>query len=174
MQEPLRLPPERPANDAALLRVGGGVDSCSVCLRIFGNDLDPVTVSAMLGAEPTSSCRRGDIHRGKRYDRVEKHGKWLLDLDHARGVPLDGLINQLLDRLTDDLAVWRELASRYDTDLFCGLQLELWNRGLGLLPKTLLRVGERGLELDLDIYYVGEREPEAVPGTFGDDPGLPE
>jgi hypothetical protein len=172
MEEPLRLPPDCPADDAVLLHAGGQVDSCSVCLRVFGDDLDPDAVSAMLGAAPTSACRKGDIHRGKRYDRVEKQGKWPLDLDHVRGVPLDDLINRLLDRLTGDLAVWRELTGRYKVDLFCGLQLELWNRGLGLSPRTLLRVGQRGLGLGLDIYYVGESEPEAEPGAVPDRGGM--
>jgi hypothetical protein len=148
-----------------LLRAGGAVDSCSVGLRVFGDDLDPGAVSSALGAEPTSACRKGDIHRGKVYDRVEKQGKWLLHLDHVRGVSLDYLINQLLDRLTDDLTVWRLLTDRYKVDLFCGLQLELWNRGLGLSPRTLMRIGERGLELGLDIYFVGESaaEPPTAP-----------
>lgn len=169
MEEPLRLPPDRPADDATVvLQAGGEVDSCSVCLRVYGDDLDPDTVSVLLGAAPTSACRKGEIRRGKRYDRIEKQGKWLLDQDWVRGVPLDDLINRLLDRLTSDLVVWRELIGRYKVDLFCGLKLELWNRGLGLSPKTLIRVGERGLELGLDIYFAGKSEPEAEQGPPGD------
>jgi hypothetical protein len=171
VDQPLRLPPDRPADDAALIHVGGEVDAYSICLRVFGNDLDPDEVSTQLGSAPTSQCRKGDIHRGKRYDRVEKQGSWRLGVDHVRGVPLDGLINRLLDRLTGDLAVWRELTARYNVDLFCGLHLELWNRGLALSPRTLLRVAERGLELGLDIYYVGESEPGAEPGAAPDPAG---
>jgi hypothetical protein len=159
MEEPLRLPPEKPPEGKPLLHAGGEVDSCSVCLRVFGDDLDPDVVSALLGAKPTSECRKGDIHRGKRYDQIEKQGKWLLALDHVPGVPLDDLINRLLDRVTNELAVWRELDERFRVDLFCGLQLELWNRGLVRSPGTLQRVAERGLKLGLDIYYIGDSEP---------------
>jgi hypothetical protein len=165
MDEPLRLPPDRPSDDRVLCHAGGSIDSCSVSLRVFGENLDPDSVSGILGAVPTAACRRGDVTRSKVYDRVEKQGKWLLTVDRIRGVLLDALINQLLDRLTDDLAGWRELTDQYKVDLFCGLQMELWNRGLGLSPRTLLRVGERGLELGLDIYYVGESEEEAAPSS---------
>jgi hypothetical protein len=156
VEVPLRLPPDRPTDDQVLLHAGGDVDRCSICLRVFGEDLDPDTVSEMLGAVPTSACRKGDVHRGKQFDRIEKQGKWLMNLDQHRELRLDNLINRLLDQLTDDLSIWHELTLRYEVDLFCGLHLEQWNRGLGLLPSTMLRVGERGLELGLDIYYVGE------------------
>jgi hypothetical protein len=157
-----------PAEGEVLLHAGGEVDGCSVGLRVFGDDLDPDTVSAMLGAKPTSACRKGDVHRGKHYDRVEKQGKWLLNTGHVRGVPLDDLIIRLLDRLTNDLAVWRELCRRFRVDLFCGLHLELWNRGLVLSPRTLQRVAERGLLLGLDIYFVGDDEaPGAAPELGG-------
>ncbi|TWI36168.1 hypothetical protein IQ26_03122 [Mesorhizobium tianshanense] len=37
--------------------------------------------------------------------------------------------------------------------MFCGVWLNEENQGLGLAPQTLLMLGERGIELDLDIYY---------------------
>src|SRR5262249_3784361 len=79
MDEPLRLPPEKPVREA-LIHAGGDIDKCSVSLRLFGEDLDPGEVTKALGARPTDSCRNGDIFRGKIYDRVEKRGKWLLSL----------------------------------------------------------------------------------------------
>jgi hypothetical protein len=164
----LRRPPEKPVGKV-VLHAGGPIDSCSACLRLFGDDLGPDAVSAMLGAKPTAACHKGDITRGKRYDRVAKQGKWLLAIDHVRGVPLDDLLNRLLDQVTGDLSVWRDLTVRYRADLFCGLSLELWNRGLELSPRTLQRIAERGLKLSLDIYYVGESEP-VDPGAVGDQP----
>lgn len=147
-----------PDEHEVLLKAGGEMDSCSVCLRVFGDDLDPPTITAMLGVEPTSSCCKGDHFRGKRTERIEKTGKWLLEIDWSTEVLLEALINQLLDSLTNDLTVWQELVRQYEIDLFCGLSLKSWNRGLTLSPRTLVRIGERGLELNLDIYFMGEDE----------------
>ena len=52
------------------------------------------------------------------------------------------------------------LTRRFKVDLFCGLQMEEWNRGLSFSPETLRRVAERGLELGLDIYYVEDDRSE--------------
>jgi hypothetical protein len=153
MDEPLRMPPPTPAGEE-LFKVGGPIDSCSVTLRVYGDDLEPNDVTRILSAEPTDACRRGDRRRGQVNDRVERQGRWLLEIDHQSGIELDAVISQLLDRCTDDLARWRHLTDRYRVDLVCGIQLESWNRGLTLLPQTLLRVAERGLTLGFDIYYV--------------------
>jgi Domain of unknown function (DUF4279) len=158
MSDPLRLPPKMSAGQP-LFTAGGDIDSCSACLRLFGDDLDPDAVTAFLSAKPTTSCKKGDVTRGKVYDRIEKQGKWLLTLNHQRGATLEDLINRLLDQPSGDLDVWRELSSRYRADLFCGLQLELFNRGLEMSPRTLQRIAERGLKFGLDIYYVGESDP---------------
>jgi hypothetical protein len=158
MSEPLRPPPTK-SDCRNLMTVGGDVDRCSVGICLYGDDLDPDSVTALLGAKPTSACRKGDITRGKVYDRVEKQGKWLLMIEFQRGVALGNLINRLLDQVSDDLGVWRTLSSQHQADLSCGLQLECWNRGLGLSPRTLGRIAERGLKLEFDIYYIGESDP---------------
>ena len=61
-------------------------------------------------------------------------------------------VAELLDALTLDLAVWRDLSGRFKADLFCGLLMERSNEGLMLSARALQALGERGLELDLDIY----------------------
>ncbi|SRR5579885_484625 len=148
-----------PRIQGPLIRVGGPIDGCSASLRVFGDDLDPDTVTAVLGSVPTEACRKGDVTRLKVTTRVERQGKWLLRIEHRTGTTLEAVIDELLDRVTGDLSVWADLTARFEVDLFCGLQMNEWNRGLRLSPETLKRVAERGLELGLDIYYVGEDEP---------------
>ena len=147
------LEPSRP-----YIRVGGPIDSCSAGVRLFGDDLDPDTVTALLGATPTTSCRKGDVTRLKMTTRIERQGKWLLSIDHQASRSLESVINELLDRVTGDLRVWADLTRRFEVDLFCGLQIKQWNRGLSFSPEMLKRVAERGLELGLDIYYVGDEQ----------------
>ena len=75
-------------------------------------------------------------------------------LEAADQVPgdLDSQIEDLLGRLTSDLGVWREVTSTYRTDVFCGLFMDGSNEGLSLSPSSLAALGNRGIELGLDIY----------------------
>jgi hypothetical protein len=151
LDPPLRLSPKLP--DGQLVWVAGGsVDACSVTLRFFGEDLDPDEVTQLLGVDPSGAYRKGDIFRGKKYDRVQKTGSWRFTIEKLAGVELEDQINELLDQLPSDLGIWRELTKRFEADLFCGLWMKRWNRCLDFAPQTLLKMGERGLILQFDIY----------------------
>ncbi|ALF55449.1 hypothetical protein ACX27_25670 [Nostoc piscinale CENA21] len=69
------------------------------------------------------------------------------------GVSLEYQINTLFDQLPVDLGIWHKLTTKFDADLFCGLWLKQWNRGLDFSPQTLQRISDRGLSLSLDIYF---------------------
>jgi hypothetical protein len=152
------LPDDSPDPVPPLIRVGGPIDGCSASLRLFGDDLDPDVVTELLGAAPTTACRKSDVTRLT--TRTERQGKWLLSIDHQVGMTLEAVINELLDRVTGDLMVWAELTRQFKVDLFCGLHIKEWNRDLSFSPETLRRVAERGLELGLDIYYVEENQSD--------------
>ena len=152
MAQPLRLPPEEPVSEL-LWFAGGEVDETSVCLRVFGDDLVPSELSDLLGVQPTKSWRKGDVFQGKKYDRIQKTGSWHLSTERQADVSLEAQINQLLDQITPDLTIWAQLIGQYDVDLFCGLWLLRWNREIAFSPQTLLRIAERVLLLDLDIYF---------------------
>jgi hypothetical protein len=66
-------------------------------------------------------------------------------------------IEEILARLTSDLEVWKSIGERLRVDLFCGLFLKGANEGLTLSPRSLSKLGMRGIELNLDIYS-GEEE----------------
>lgn len=132
------------------------MDSTSVALRFFGDDLDPVELTGRLGAEPTMSRRRGESMPNIT-DQTTRTGSWLLASQRQSKSSLEEQINALFDRLTDDLAVWRELTGRYRADLFCGLWSEAWNRGVSLSPELIARIAERGLSIGFDVYFVDEQ-----------------
>ncbi len=159
LDPPLRLPPQEPVGDLVWV-VGGEVDECSVSLRFFGEDLDPDEVTQVLGITPTGSYRKGDVYRGKRTDITRSTGSWRYSIKKRAGVSLEEQINHLLDQLPSDLEVWGRLTEKFKADLFCGLWLKQWNRGLELTPKTLQRMGEKGLILSLDIYAIHDDESE--------------
>jgi hypothetical protein len=146
-----RLPPERPVGELVWV-AGGSVDACAVALRFFGDDLEPDEITKLLGVPASKSYRKGDILRGEKYDIIQKTGSWRLQIEKCTDVELEDLINSLLDRLPSDPEIWKNLGQRFNADLFCGLWLEQWNRCMDFTPQTLVRIGERGLMLQLDIY----------------------
>jgi len=122
-------------------------------LRIFGDDLDPDEISALLGASPTSSARKGEIRVSKSgRERTERTGRWLLEAVYRQPGDLDSQIAELLSPLTGDIAVWRRLVAQFEVDIFCGLFMKESDEGLDLRPETLEMLGSRGLSLGLCIY----------------------
>jgi hypothetical protein len=149
------LPPKEPVGELVFL-CGGEVDEVSVSLRFFGDDLDPDTITSLLMCEPTTAYRKGDTITGTKYDRVAKTGAWMLNGKWNAQLKLEEQIHALFDRLSNAPEVWRQLTTRYDSDLFCGLSLHDWNRGLELSPEVMKRISERGIALNLDIYFTDD------------------
>jgi len=73
---------------------------------------------------------------------------------------LDGQIEELLSKLSDDLAVWAAIAEVSKIDLFCGLCLRESNEGLSLSYRSMAALGARHIELGLDIYDGGDEKEE--------------
>ena len=123
-------------------------------LRITGEDLDPEEISSMLGQSSDYAQKKGDEIMGRNTGlvRVAKFGMWQLAAPGSEPGDLDSQISHILGKLTDDLSVWNQLAVKYDIDIFCGLFMEKENEGLCISPESLASLGERGIELGLDIY----------------------
>ncbi len=126
-------------------------------LRLFGDTLDPDEVSALLGASPSYSARKGDAKASKSEKaRIEKTGKWIFKTDDCAPGNLNLQIETLLSKLTQDLDIWRDLASRFQCNLFCGLFMSSSNDGESISANTLLQLGSRGIEIWFDIYNFDE------------------
>jgi hypothetical protein len=123
-------------------------------LRISGEDLDPVEISALLGCTPTKSQRKGDVFTSKTTgkSRTEKCGAWRLEASDREPEDLDGQIAELLGKLTPSLDTWRSIADRYDVILFCGFFMRETNEGVEISPASLAALGQRRIVLGLDIY----------------------
>lgn len=132
-------------------------DHSLVTLRFFGSDLLPDEISALLGATPTASYHKGQELKGSQsvVVRVARTGCWRLDAERREPEDLEAQIFEILDQLTGDLAIWASLA-RFRPDLFCGLFMGSSNDGVSLSPRVLLALGQRGIELGLDIYDAEE------------------
>ena len=134
----------------------GAIHHSAASLRFFGEDLVPEEITALLGASPTRSCRRGDDTSTKAgIVRIAKTGSWRLHAERREPEDLEAQVFELLDQLTPDLEIWASL-SRYTPDLFCGIFMASRNDGFPLSAKALLALGERGIAMDLDIYSPDE------------------
>ena len=136
----------------------GVIDHSVATLRFFGDDLVPDEITALLGASPTVSYRKGQELVGSKTGivRIAKTGSWRLSAARREPEDLEAQILEILAQLTQDLKVWESL-SRFQPDLFCGLFMGSSNDGLPLSAKVLLSLGQRGIALGLDIYDVGEQ-----------------
>ncbi len=136
------------------------LDRSLATLRIAGDDLQPAEISALLGHAASKEQVKGEVFVGKvtGRSRTAKAGMWRLEATDASPEDLDGQIAEVLGKLTGDLSVWAQIAKRYEVDLFCGLFMKVSNEGLSISAESLKALGERGIELSLDIY--GPDEPE--------------
>jgi hypothetical protein len=121
-------------------------------LRIFGDKLDPDEISRLLGGTPTESFRKGEIKPSKITNIVRKSGGWLLKAKPKEPENLNAQVEEILEKLSQDLNVWAGLSNEYKVDLFCGLFMHETDEGLEISAKNMKALGERGIKLGLCIY----------------------
>jgi len=136
----------------------GAIDHSLATLRLFGDDLVPDEITALLGASPTVSYRKDQELIGSKTDtvRIAKTGSWRLSAARREPEDLEAQIMDILGQITQDLSVWESL-SRFQPNFFCGLFMGSSNDGLLLSAEVLLSLGQRGIALGLDIYDVGDQ-----------------
>lgn len=158
---PFRKPPLPPAE--GLVRAGGQIGEACVALCIRSDGLDPAEVTTKLGASPTYSCRKGDVHRGENYDRIEHTGKWFLERPTS-SEPIDEQVTALLGKLNDDNKVWGELTEEHAVEIIVGVFITDWNQGFDLSAPTLQMLCDRKISIGFDIYSNGNHagSPESA------------
>lgn len=130
------------------------INRTKVSLRVIGDDLLPEDITDMLGCEPSYTQHKGQLITGKKTGRQReaKFGMWRIEAPEECPGDLNLQISSILDMLSSDLNRWVELSDNYDIDLFCGLFMQKEMEGIDISPKNLLALGQRGIELGLDIY----------------------
>ena len=139
-----------------LAEVGGPVDESSATLAVYGQDLEPRDVTALVAVEPSDSFRQG-FKRGPRSPAMA-HGAWFLEV---RGVAPDGPAVQLatlLSKLPESAHVWQQLRERYTVQLRLALHVQGWNKGFGLPRQLTARLAVLGVDLEFDLYAYGEQD----------------
>ncbi|MEM7504685.1 MAG: DUF4279 domain-containing protein [Pseudomonadota bacterium] len=125
-----------------------------VSLVISGEDLAPNEITELLGCEPTkaSAQSKGLAASTAGDERTTSHGHWRLYDGINEPADLDAHIASLAGRLTADLSVWDNLASRFDIQLFASLTMLEWNEGCEISSEALRTLSDRHIGLGLDIY----------------------
>lgn len=124
------------------------------CLRVIGDDLVPAEITGKLGCEPTRQMIKGKPFSwsANGNPRIAKSGMWRLEATKKEPGDLDSQVSEILDLLTSDLNIWKSLSDKFCMDIFCGVFMEASMEGIGLTADTMLALGQRGIEIDFDIY----------------------
>lgn len=122
-------------------------------LRIMGDDLQPDEVSVLLGARPSKAhSMNQELTLASGRSRIAKFGLWSLTANDTEPENFDSQVAEICAQLTNDLTVWHALSRRFEIDLFCGWFMNAGNEGVEISPETMLALGQRGIQLGLDIY----------------------
>lgn len=122
-------------------------------LRISGDALDPNEITVQIGSRPTTSYRKGDVRKTPRGGEiVRRFGMWLLEAEERKPGDVNAQIQEILSRVTPDLAVWKALSQKWDIDIFFGLFMNESNEGFPLSPSVMTSLGERNITIGFDIY----------------------
>lgn len=147
MKKPLSRRPPSGAPEGTVW-LGGPVDRWKVALRVYGEELDPDHISALLHCEPSSAARKGNP--------FPKRGRWILRIDSKDCEESDDVedgIRMLLARPPSDSGFWLSLTRIYAVDVFCGLFLASSNRGFGISAEVSRLLSDRNLEVGFDVYF---------------------
>ena len=132
------------------------MESLSVALRIFGDELDPEQISGLLGQAPTRSSVKGEetIGRVTGERRVQRTGMWILseEKDNPAREDLDSVVLSVLTQTSSDVELWNQIRERYSVDILCGLFLSSADDHFGLSNLTLAELKKRGLTINFDVY----------------------
>ena len=139
-----------------LTEVGGIVNESSVTLAVYGEDLEPSEVTALLGVVPTKAFRKG--HRQASKSPAMPHGAWFLEVRGVSPSGPDTQLETLLSELPQSQHFWRELNERYTVQVRFAMHFEGWNKGFEFNKILVSRLAAMEVDLEFDIYSYVERD----------------
>ena len=135
-----------------------------VFFAVFEFGQDGSVVTQLAGFEPTELWVVGQPMR-KRPDVTHKHSRWTF----KSPLPLDAHVEEHLDALLSALephAVGvQAIRAQFPAEIGCAVYFRTFTQGIHLGHSVLSRATALGLDIDLDMYFLGdaeEREGRAV------------
>lgn len=125
-----------------------------VSLRVSGDPLDFSRVTSLIGFEPTRICRKGEHRNGNvRYAKY-KEDAWIWRVTEDSSEPFESQLRKAVAKLQNIGAEINSLASKSGGEAYFFLGFSSGNgQGAADLPADfLLKVGELGIDISLDLY----------------------
>lgn len=146
------------ASEDFVLVAGGPVDQTYVSLNIYGEDLIPEAISQLLGCQATHMIYQGD--RRTPNSAPYQRSAWLLSQKEKAPITAEPIIQGLLSRVSNDLDLWQELASKYEIQLRISIHMEGWNQGFDLSSEMIQQIAAVGAKIVFDIYAYADDDVE--------------
>jgi hypothetical protein len=132
------------------LTTGGPVQRTIVTVAIYGAELDPDEVSALLGCSPTEWRHAGDKQAPG--SPANKRGAWFLSTEVHAPEGAEEATTTLLRQLPRDDALWKRLSDRFEVQVRYGIFMSGWNRGFELSSASIDGIARLRALMFFDIY----------------------
>ena len=138
------------------------INLVQVSFSMSGGELDPEEVTRLLETEPAHAHRRGDKRLTKSGIEYEYHtGVWRVESRLSGVTDVDAHIEDLFGKMPRLESVVPGLLK---SGVRCAIRVAVFFSGycvgFGASPKTMRRLGEMGLELDILAYVEPDDDKE--------------
>jgi hypothetical protein len=130
-------------------------DDAAAALGIYGEDLDPAEVTALLGVQPTRAHKKGERKSPRAPDWDQ--GAWILEFRQFDPVDPDAMFDQLLADLPRDPKIWQDLSARFQLRIDFGVHTDD-GCAFVLAPGTVGRIAALGAEFQIHVHAYGDNE----------------
>ena len=119
--------------------------------RLRGDDLDPALITKIVGATPSDSWKRGELHPNNQ--RARTFGTWTLRsrLEHAD--PLEHHIADVLAQLDQNPDGFQQVSQTYGAYMQLVGYFNSHYPGLTFTPAVVQGLAKYKLGVDHDFYY---------------------
>lgn len=81
-----------------------------------------------------------------------RRGIWIIEAEDTEPAAVEAQVAAQLNRTSQDLTVWKDVAARFKIDIFFGWFMKVGDEGLSLSPATLTALAARNIQLEISIY----------------------
>ena len=120
-------------------------------VRIVGFTCTADELTSQLGIEPSEAGNMGDPAPDSQ--PPYRHSTWLLRSRLSKSATLEAHILDVLDQLAGHERQVRDISESPGVTMECVGIYEVFNPGLHLTARTIKRLADFGMSLDLDTYH---------------------